>query len=84
MVLNVLLNVVLSLVLSSNSLLKWGRARDMGTDNSIADKNKEDEMMNDCSEEKNEETDTKVNDDTANIDGHADDIIKKKYYCNHP
>ena len=56
----------------------------MGTDNSIADKNKEDEMMNDCSEEKNEETDTKVNDDTANIDGHADDIIKKKYYCNHP
>ena len=56
----------------------------MGTDNSIADKNKEDEMMNDCSEEKNEETDTKVNDDTANIDGHADDIIKKKYYYNHP
>ena len=78
------LNVVLNLVLNSISLLKWRGARDMGTDNSIADKNEEDEMMNDCSEEKNEETDAKVNDDTANNESHADDIIKKKYYCNHP
>lgn len=32
--------------------------------------------MNDFPEEKNEETDTEVNDDTANIDGDADDMIK--------
>ena len=39
--------------------------------------------MNDFPEEKNEETDTEVNDDTANIDADADDMIKEKDYCNH-
>ena len=63
--------------------ISWGQ-HIMGTDNSIVDKSEKDEMMNNFSEEKNEKTDSEVNDDATNIDGDTDDMIEEKDYCNYP
>lgn len=54
----------------------------IGTYNPATDENDENEMMNGFIEEKKEETKTEVHDDDdANIDGDADDMIGEEDYC---
>lgn len=55
----------------------------MGTDNPITDENDEDEMMNDFTQEENEEAGAEVSDNDANIDGDTDNMTEEQDYCNY-